>query len=1335
MIVPVILRSEDDPNRQAIVYAVLDPQSDACFATETTLRKLGSKGEKITLQLSTMTGKATVNSYRVTGLSVQGLMTTDHIKLPATYSRVEIPAERSLIPRASTLQDWKHLEHLAEELPPHLPDAEIGLLIGMNCPRAVKPREIIPGNGDDPWAIRTELGWSVVGFVAGPPSTLTCHCVQVEEAKKCHFVFKTQVREVSPMEVARMFEADFRHEPAEKKVSQEDRQFLKVVEENFHQRPDKHFEGPLPLKDQNVSFPDNKKLALKRLFCLKRRFAYDRKFKDDYNRFMMDSLAKGYAERVPEDELKIDDGKVWFLPHHGVYHAKKEKIRVVYDCSAEYQGFSLNINLLQGPDYVNNMVGVITRFRRDKVAISCDIQEMFNQVSVSEGHRNLLRFLWWENSDTSTEPIQYRMTTHLFGAISSPACAMYALNATAEKYAGKHGQEAADFVRGSFYVDDGLISVSDADAAVRIARSTIDLCADGGFRLHKFVSNDQSVIARLPPDSVSKDKTSVDVSLHHPTYEQALGVKWDTEMDTLHINVNIPDRPVTRRGILSTVSSLYDPVGLISPVILKGKLFVKLLCCDGYDWDEPVPEEVAASWLQWKETVPFLSEISVPRCYVSSKGKIKTYELHHFSDASTFGYGQASYIRTVDEYGHICSSLVISKAKVTPKRTVTIPRLELTAAVLSVNVARFLEKELNIQNLQHFYWTDSMVVLGYIRNEVKRFQVFVANRVQQIREYTTPDQWRFVKSEDNPADLASRGIEAGQITNCDLWWHGPKFLVSSTDLPVESEFAEVPDDDPEVKKARVLVTTTQGDDSKLDLQDRLTRFSSWFRAKKAIAICLRYRRRLLYQVRRKNQDNSTTTEENGSESLTEKPIDADELQMAEVVILKNVQRLSFRKEMAALKAQQDAKADQQCVEKRSDIYRLDPFLSQDGLLRVGGRMRRGDQPRETAHPVILPKDHHVSRLIIAHFHEKTRHSGRGVTLSEIRLSGFWIVRGRSAVSRHIQRCVRCIKIRGRPCSQKMSDLPVERVEQAEPFTYSGCDCFGPFIIKERRSELKRWGIVFTCMSSRAVHLETLNSLTADAFINAYRRFVSRRGPIRKLFCDNATNFIGGEGYLAAALSEMDRGQIRKTLLKDNCDFVEFHHITPRASHMGGSWERQIRSVRAALNSLFQETGHQIDDELLRTVMAEAEGIVNSRPLSYACMTDTDLVEPITPSQILTLKQKVVLSLPGNFSRPDLYVRQRWRRVQYLADQFWVRWRREFLPTLQERRKWNRAEPNLQPGDVVIAIDEDAPRCDWPMGRVVCVHPSSDALVRSVRVRIGHSEYDRPIHKLISVLKM
>ena len=187
--------------------------------------------------------------------------------------------------------------------------------------------------------------------------------------------------------------------------------------------------------------------------------------------------------------------------------------------------------------------------------------------------------------------------------------------------------------------------------------------------------------------------------------------------------------------------------------------------------------------------------------------------------------------------------------------------------------------------------------------------------------------------------------------------------------------------------------------------------------------------------------------------------------------------------------------------------------------------------------------------------------------------------------------------------------------------------------------------------------------------------------------------------------------------------------------MGGSWERQIRTMRSALNRLFQETGQQLDDELLRTVMAEVESVVNSRPLAYVDARDPDSLAPITPNQLLTLKHKVVLPLPGNFDRADVYARQRWRRVQYLAEQFWVRWRREFLPTLQERRKWTRSELNVQPGDVVIVVDEDSARCSWPLGRVVTVYPSGDALVRSVRVRIGRAEYDRPIHKLIGLLRV
>ena len=1238
MIVPVILHQEDG-DEELIVYAILDAQSDACFISEGTLAKLSGNTEEVYLQLSTMAGKTTVKSQRAKGLSVKGFRSSAYIELPPTYSRSEIPAERHLIPRRDMLKRWKHLEHVAEDLPPYLPDAEVGLLLGMNCPRAVRPTEIVPGTGEDPWAIKTELGWSVVGVVQDLPHTSSSHCVLTKESKHCHFALKTQTREVSPLEVARLFDADFTEGAMEKKLSQEDRRFLNIVDENFHQRPDKHFEGPLPLKDNSVTFPNNKHLALKRLYSLKKKFALDAKFKDDYCNFMADSLSKGYAERVPDAELNVEDGKVWYVPHHGVYHAKKGKLRVVYDCSAEFQGFSLNSQLLQGPDYINNLAGVFVRFRKDKIALSCDIEGMFNQIFVCEENRNLLRFLWWEN-EMNTEPVSYRVTTHLFGAVSSPACAMYALHETAEKYEAKFGKEAADFVRKNFYVDDGLISVSDADSAVQLAQNTISLCAEGGFRLHKFSSNDQSVIERLPADRVSKDTASVDVNLH--IYEHALGMKWSTKTDTLHVNADLPDRPLTRRGVLSSVSSLYDPVGLISPVILKGKHFVKALCGDGLSWDEPVPEHIAADWIQWKKDISALTDIAVPRCYVPSTGpntsKVREYQLHHFSDASTTGYGQASYLRAIDEHGRISSSLVMSKAKVTPKRVVTIPRLELSAAVLSVSVSRFLEKELDIPDLRHYFWTDSKVVLGYISNESRRFHVFIANRVERIRQHTSPQHWNFVSSKENPADLASRGLTAGELRQSILWWHGPQFLTTSEELPEATEYIEVPENDPEVKKNRVLTTTTTEEvqavaenitltdsdpevkksrvlattcqperETHASISERLTRFSSWSRAKMAIAICLRYKQILLHLINRTGQHLPKS-----GLTLSELPIDSEELLAAERVILNSVQSSRFEDEVASLKSQRPPK-EAKSVKKQSDIYRLDPFIGEDGLLRVGGRTRRSDQPLQVVHPVILPKDHHVTEIIIGHFHERTKHSGRGITLAEIRASGFWVIRGRSAVAQYLKSCVNCIKLRGSPCTQKMADLPTERMEQTEPFTFSGCDCFGPFLIKERRSDVKRWGIVFTCLSSRAVHIETLNSMTADSFINAYRRFVCRRGPIRKLMCDNATNFIGGKGYLEASLNEMDRDKIRKSLLAENCDSVEFEHITPKASHMGGSWERQIRTLRSALNRLFQETGHQLDDELLRTVMAEAESVVNSRPLTYVDASDPDSLAPITPN--------------------------------------------------------------------------------------------------------------------------
>lgn len=241
------------------------------------------------------------------------------------------------------------------------------------------------------------------------------------------------------------------------------------------------------------------------------------------------------------------------------------------------------------------------------------------------------------------------------------------------------------------------------------------------------------------------------------------------------------------------------------------------------------------------------------------------------------------------------------------------------------------------------------------------------------------------------------------------------------------------------------------------------------------------------------------------------------------------------------------------MEKMSAIRRLDPFTDQDDILRVGGRIRHADLPFQEKHPLILPKKGQVTELVIRHHHAKSHRQGRGITHASIRSSGVWIISGNSAVGHYISKCVKCRRYRGAPQGQKMADLPADRLEENPPFTYSAADYFGPFYIKEGRRELKRYGVLFTCMSSRAVHLETAASLTTDSFLSAYRRFIGRRGPVRQLRSDQGTNFVGASNELKTALSEINQDTLKKEMAKTSCDWIVFKINVPSASHMGGAW--------------------------------------------------------------------------------------------------------------------------------------------------------------------------------------
>ena len=414
---------------------------------------------------------------------------------------------------------------------------------------------------------------------------------------------------------------------------------------------------------------------------------------------------------------------------------------------------------------------------------------------------------------------------------------------------------------------------------------------------------------------------------------------------------------------------------------------------------------------------------------------------------------------------------------------------------------------------------------------------------------------------------------------------------------------------------------------------------------------------------------------------------------------------------------------------------MDPFIDDDGIIRVGGRITNSTLPWKLKHPVIMPKKHPVSILIIRHFHQKIHHGGRDATLNEIRQNGFMIVNANSRVRNVIFKCVTCRRIRGKLGEQKMSNLPSERCSESAPFTYTGVDMFGPFIIKQGRKEHKRYVALFTCFASRAIHLESTASLDTDSFIMALRRFVNRRGYVRQIRSDNGSNFVGADAELKRAIKEMDQEKIKDFLLRNNIDWMGWDFNTPLASHMGGVWERQIRSCRSILTSLLKNHSQSLNDESFNTVLTEVETIVNSRPLSVEVLSDSNSLVPLTPNQLLTSKTKIVMAPPGQFTEADIYSRRRWRRVQHLVNEFWSRWRSEYLQSLQPRRKWNQPRRNFVVNDVVLIKDDSTQRNDWRLGRITSVKTGDDGNVRSVVVQTStHKEYERPIAKIVLLVE-
>lgn len=890
------------------------------------------------------------------------------------------------------------------------------------------------------------------------------------------------------------------------------------------------------------------------------------------------------------------------------------------------------------------------------------------------------------------------MTTLVFGAVHASTAAIWVLQHAVSQ--NKNYPEVASRIKNNFYADNLCDSFDTEAETIKFARDVRESLAIGGFKLTGFASSSKRVLETIP----SEDRADSVLDLNYdalPT-EYILGLAWDCSGDCYKLRVKDLSPVMTKRELLSAMSREFDPLGMCLPVITYAKLLFQEVCKlrtgispfkKPIGWDEPLPECILEKWNKWAGSLSSLSQISIPRCFRSGDEKLAdcTFDLIVFADASLLAFGSVAYLKTTyRKEAHL--SFVMAKGRIAPTSVLSIPRLELQAAVLAVRIAQTIRKEMRIPIESVEYRTDSEIVLHQINSSHHNHPIFVANRIGEILRHSSPNQWKFISGRDNPADDCTRGVTPDCFKSSCRWLTGPTQLQLSAPQPVIVSQAGDPDSfivrsvcALNVSPYPLKVSSPVVSNFIADSQNGLARL------KRDVAQSLR---------------KGTIIEE----------ITNDELKQAMRICIIVAAEEKFPREVDALRRGKPIPRD-------SALRNVNPYIDPtDGLMKVDGRLKHAELPEHSRHPIILAADHRLTSLIIADAHDEINHAGVEHTLSVVRRK-YYLTQGRRAVRKTLARCVKCRRRCAQPRPPIMANLPKERLLPfVRPFSTSGLDFFGPFnTVIGRRTE-KRYGLLVTCFSTRAVHLELVYSLSSDSFLMALRRFIADRGHPGTIFSDNGTNLVAGEKELREGIANLNSKLVTEEMIDRG---IDWKFSPPSGPHFGGSWERLVGSSKKSLRAVLEE--RSVTDEVLLTVLKEVASLLNTRPLTHVS-TDPSEPEPLTPNHFILgcHHPHYPPNVEEEFS--DLS-RRRFRQSQFIVNQYWRRWMREYVPELIERKKWNLATPPLRVGNRVLIMDENTRRGQWLTGTVSKLFPGDDGRIRRVSVKTATSELIRPVVKL------
>jgi hypothetical protein len=1168
---------------------------------------------------------------------------------------------------------WPHLENLKLADPDYNVSRSVDLLLGADVYAKIILDGVLRGDQGSPIAQQTHLGW----ILCGKLETLNCHITILNLDDITKF---WETEDITPDSTDA--NQDDHCETHYRQTVQRASDGKYIVQMPFH-----------PNYEEKLG--NSKSIAISQFLQLEKRLQRQSKLAQMYRDFMKEYADLGHMKLSPP-AASLE----YFLPHHGVLrNSTTTKLRVVYNGSQKStSGQSLNSIQFKGPNLQKDIQGLLMKWRTYRYAYTADVAMMYRCIWISEEQHPLQKIVWRNSPDEKLK--EYNLCTVSYGTKSAPWLAMRTLKQLAMDDGHKY-PEAAKVLLNEFYMDDLISGHHSLEAAKELQTTLIQLLKGGGMNLRKWSVSDPTLLKNLNENQIS---TTNVFDFKDEQSTKTLGLSWNHSSDTFTFSWDLNSKKVnrlTKRVLLSEISKLYDPIGFWAPITVTAKLlFQKVWLNKQTSWDDELPKDIQDSWIRFKRELPQIKTIKLQRWVGTIENTI---ELYGFCDASEKAYSCVVYTKTTNGQGETTTILVAAKTRVAPlanKRS--LPKLELAGALLLSQLIKKIKEALAGYNVITHAWCDSQVVLAWLQGDNSRWEKYVANRVTKVTEIIPHEQWKYIKSEKNPADSASRGLYPEKLTNFKLWWHGPE-LIRLFDNETQQKI--LPIFTTNICVVNNLQTRTITQQNEYVTNELLHKYSSLTRVIRITAWLLRFRTALS----KKKHDTAYLT--------------TSELAEANELIIKHAQRVDFEQEYKLL-------TKKKLVTKQSKLFKLNPYLDDKQIIRLGGRLNKSDLPSTMKNPVILPNKGRLTQLIIDQAHTMTLHGGARLTLFYIR-QRYWIIGGNRAVKLRLQKCVPCHRFNPTENFQLMADLPKHRTTPSRPFTHTGVDYTGNVEIKLNKGRgvktSKGYIAIFVCMTTKAVHIELVSDLSAETFLAAFQRLCSRRGVPKHVYSDCGTNFIKAAKSLKNEYEEFQLLLPPEFFNEMGKLEVQWHFNAPAWPTAGGIWERAVRSMKHHLRRVLGD--QKLTYEEFSTLLTKIEACMNSRPLCPLTEDPEEFYNCLTPSHFLTGSPTLSLPLSDYKEATTIDLRRRWQLIEHMQQHFWKNWSNEYLSQLQNRSKWNKPTKNIKQGDVVLVKDNNLPPGKWAMGRVLETHPGTDGYVRVTTIKTQSGITKRPVTKL------